>query len=189
MTSKKNSSSSDSSISTPVDGFSDLKKFLDQAPSEFTIQSDDVVGYWAFEQAPIRCIPRSVKLFDSNMDRAKPSVLIFCQLTAPCVISLKKEDGATEGQLIIANKGDMVGVWGKPGMRAIRNLCGVEVWIKHTGEKDTGKALPMKTFDVKSASRGTRLPVEDNRKDSKHAKTFMDVSGDSAVDENGVVPF
>jgi len=186
MTSKKSSTSSDS---TPVDEFADLKRMLDQAPADFAIQSDDVVGYSAFEKAPIRCIPRSVKMFDSNMDKSKPSILIFCQLTAQCVVSLKKEDGASEGQLMIANKGDMVGVWGKPGMRSIRNLCGVEVWIKHTGEKDTGKPLPMKTFDVKAAGRGTRLPVEDNRKDSKNARTFMDISADSTTDENGVVPF
>jgi hypothetical protein len=158
-----------------VDPFAALKAQLDAAPEGFVTQSDDVVGYWNPEEAPIRCIPRTAKIFDGNIEKSKPSILLIVQLTAPCIVNLKKEEGESEGEKVIAKVGDMVGIWGKPGMRAIRDLGGVEVWIRLSGEKDTGKPNPMKLFDVKASAKGSRIVVtDDSRKESKGVKTWMD---------------
>ncbi len=158
-----------------TDPFSSVKAALEEKPDGFIIQSDDVVGYWDPEECPIRCIPRTAKVFDGNIERTKPSVLILAELTMPCVLNLKKEVGESEAEKIIGKKGDMVGIWGKPGMRAIRNLCGVEVKITATGEKDTGKPNPMKLFSVESATRGTQLLISDDSRDKSRAvKTFLE---------------
>jgi hypothetical protein len=163
------------STNNTADQFAALKAQLDAAPEGFITQSDDVVGYWNPEEAPIRCIPRTAKLFDGNIEKSKPSILLIVQLTAPCVVNLKKEEGEVEGEKFIAKIGDMVGIWGKPGMRAIRDLCGVEVWMRMSGEKDTGKPNPMKLFDVKAQGKGTRIVIsDDTRKESKGVKTWMD---------------
>jgi len=179
-----------------TDPFAALKAKMD-APEGFVTQSDDVVGYWNPEECPIQCIPRAAKIFDGNIEKSKPSVLLIVELTAPCIIVTKKAEGETEGERFVGKPGDMVGIWGKPGMRAIRDLGGVECWVKYTGEKDTGKPNPMKLFDVKSKSKGRRIEIsDDSRKESKGVKTFLDTpsmpKGDADdghdADENWIPP-
>jgi hypothetical protein len=157
--------------------FDKIRAKLNAAPEGFNTQSDDVVGYWDSDVCPILCIPRTAKVFDGNIDAEKPSILLIVELAADCPVRLKKEEGVEEGETIVAKKGDMVGIWGKPGMRAIRDLGGVEVWMRQAGEKDTGKPNPMKLFDVKAKGKGSRIVItEDSRKESKGVRTFLDAA-------------
>lgn len=168
---KRNNETSTSETNNGNDDFAALKKLLDQKQDGFITQSDDIVGYWNPELCPILCIPRSAKLFDNNIDSKKASVLIIVELAERCIVEGKKDEGAEK---FIANKGDMVGVWGKPGMKPIRDNCGVVTKITLVGEKETGKPNPMKVFKVESRSKGARVPViEDTRDESRDCNTIF----------------
>jgi len=146
------------------------------APSGYHIQSEDVVGYWDSSVSHIHCIPRSARMFDGNIESSKPSILILVELLDDCEgVRVKKERGEDEGELVGGKKGDLVGIWAKAGMRAIRDLAGVKVWMAENGEKDIGKPSPMKLYEIKSPTKGTRIPVtEDTRRDSIGTRTFLD---------------
>jgi hypothetical protein len=164
--SKKNNTavdSDDTETRTLDDQFARLSKTI-VAPEGFEKRSDDLVGFWDYELTPIRCIPRAAKLMDNHVEKDKPSILLIVELTAPCgAVPGKKED--EEGEPFVAPEGSLVGIWYKPGMRKIRDLGGVEVFMKFDGEKDTGKPSPMKVFEVQSAKLGTRIPVTDDIRD------------------------
>lgn len=147
-----------------------------ERPEGFQKRTSDLVGYWNPKRGPIQGIPMHAKLFDGKkFDKSKPSMLITIQLTKPLVVDLKREEDAEESETYQAEVGDYVGVWGKPGMRDIRQLAGVEVFIFQDGEKDIGKGQPMKLYDVSSAKLGERLRVtEDTREHSREASTFLD---------------
>jgi hypothetical protein len=77
-----------------------------------------------------------------------------------------------EDEVVECKRGDIIGVWYKPGMSAIKQLGGVKVFLYPTGEIDTGKPNPMKTYDVLSRTKGTELQVsQDGRKESRHVST------------------
>ncbi len=138
-------------------------------PENWTRVSDDVKGYWDPEKSSIRCKPLSVKLFDGQefegQDGRRPSVLIIAELTAAC--PLKVKDDSNEWTYEKGQKGDIVGIWYKPGMRPIRRLSGVECFIQESGERDIGKGNPMKLYDVRSGTpeKGKRLLVTDDSRD------------------------
>jgi len=145
-----------------------------EAPEDMRPQSDSVEGYWEDEKSAILCIPRFARVFDGNIVKERPSLLIVVELTAPTTVSLKIE-GEDEYDVFTAEKGRMVGVWGKPGMRAIKDLCGVEVWMKRSGVKNTGKGNPMITYDIRAKQLGTRIPItEDTRDYSEGVPTFLE---------------
>jgi hypothetical protein len=150
-------------------------KFRAQAPSGYAEQSTDIVGFWDPERedeegfvSPIHFVPLEVKLFDSKLEPQKPSAIVVGKLVEPTILSAPGgEDELVEGKV-----GDIVGIWYKPGMSAIKKLAGVKVWMVLDGELDTGKINKMKTFDVRSKERGSDLHVsQDGRKQSKHAET------------------
>lgn len=138
----------------------------------------DVVGFHDCEtQGHIYGVPRAAKLSDSALDASKPSCFVIFELLEPCDAT---EGSGTEFTNVQAKTGEMVGVWMKGGMRAIKQLCGVPVLMQFTGEKKLkGKPAAfnaMKTFqfDVGKGI-GTLIPViEDNRKDSRNVPTFLD---------------
>lgn len=140
-------------------------------PEGYRKQSMDIAGFWNPEQGPVHAIFRGASLFDNKLDKTKSSVLLFAELLEPCECVNQEDEAFT------AQKGDVVGVWGKPGMRALRNLCGVPVWMQEAGEKDIGKGNPMKLFEILSPKQGTPIPIlEDNRKESAGSKTFLTVA-------------
>jgi hypothetical protein len=147
-----------------------------ERPEGFTKRSSDIIGIWDPDEGPIRCIPRHAKLSDSKkFDKTKPSILIFAELTSECMLRVKAEDEDDEADLIVGEPGDLVGIWGKPGMRDIRNLCNVEIFMFQDGEKDIGKGNPMKVYDISSAETGTLIPISgDTRDKSAGADTFLD---------------
>jgi hypothetical protein len=118
-----------------------------------------------------------VKLFDSKIEPSKASAIIVGKLVDPiALLAPGGEDDIVEGKV-----GDIVGVWYKPGMSAIKKLGGVKVFMYLTGEIDTGKPNPMKTYDVTSLTKGTELQVtQDSRQKSKHVETaFAGARGDA----------
>lgn len=140
-------------------------------PAGFESISDDIDGFWDPETGPIVVRPLYAKLSDSKLDSLKTSTLIFCDLVEPCKLVDRDKD------VIPGNTGDLVGIWAKPGMRAIRDCCNVVTYLALTGEVDTGKKNPMKTFDVatKGKQKGTRIPIEeDNRRDSNQLSLLED---------------
>lgn len=147
-------------------------------PAGYGAIEEDIVGFWKPEEGPIEVKPLYVKLSDSRIDDTKSSTLIFCELVKPITL-YRKDDETVEGK-----KGDLIGIWSKPGMRAIRNCAGVATYIALEGEKDTGKGNPMKTFVVapKDGIKGDRLVVEeDNRKQSKPGGVDAPVPSDDDI--------
>jgi len=141
-----------------------------EAPEGFTKQVGDIVGTWV-RCSPIQGIPRSAKLMDSRIDSGKPAALILFEISKPCIIDV-------EGEYQVAEQGAMVGIWYKAGMRSIRWLRDVEVWMEENPKemwKDVGKGNEMITFDIRASKRGApMLVLEDFRQDSA---PFIDASG------------
>ena len=152
--------------------FAELAKKLDgDAHAGWTQVSDDLAGFWAPELCGIYCIPQSVRIFDGNIDKTKPSMLITVELHKSCIVVDK------EGNPSIAGPGELVGIWFKPGMKRIRDLAGQVVYMKEDGEKDVGKGNPMKLYKIETKDKPVvkRVPVsDDTREKSKHAQTVFD---------------
>lgn len=153
------------------------------APAGYEKQSEDVAGYWVPKDGPIHCIPRGVKLFDGNIEANKPAILIFADLVDALDVSRKADEG-NDKETVRAEAGSRVGIWYKPGMKPIRNLAGVKVWMAFAGEKEIGKPSPMQLFDVRSAGKGNPMPVtEDTRKKSARVVTDFDVRRETSPEE------
>jgi len=143
----------------------------------------DVVGFWNPDLGEIHCIPRAAKLFDSQLQKSKPSTLLLCELVEPCsAIVAKDEDD--DSQLVTTKIGDLVGIWAKPGMASIKMLCNEPCLIQYERNPDGSvktKAMrvkgmnPMKLFDVSSAKNPMRvIPViEDARNESAGVNTLL----------------
>lgn len=145
------------------------------APKGFTKQSNDAAGYWLDDgETAILFKPKGVRLFDGNkkIDARKPSILIIGELLAP--VTLASKDDEFEGA-----RGDVVGVFWKPGMgKEIAQALNVETWVAplldEDGERktqDVGRVEPMKLYDVRFGAKLSvehRLPIlEDARKQSR----------------------
>lgn len=146
----------------------------------------DIEGFWDGESA-IHFIPRGYSLSDSKIESRRTSVLILGELVDSLPLTTK--DGEVEGR-----PGFTVGIWGKPGMRALLKLCGVPVYMYPNGEKDVGKKLPMKLYEVKSKSVGTALPLtSDFRRNSINDVTWTERQRPQSVIDDGLnddnVPF
>lgn len=141
-------------------------------PPGYRKQSIDVVGYWnPAESGPIHFVPRMVKLFDNVTEETKPSILIIGQLIDDMRVDAK-DDATGKFEPVDAKSGDNVGVWYKPGMRAIVNLCDAKVWMNQEGERKTGKPNPMKLFSVLSPGPNKRFSmIFDEREESAGRQT------------------
>lgn len=136
----------------------------------------DVVGFHDLEdQGHIYGIPRAAKASDSQLNSGKPSVFVIFELLEDCEAT---EGTGDEAQTVKAKKGEMVGVWIKGGMRALRNMCDIPVLMQYTGEKKLkGKPAAynaMKTYDFDLGGKpGKIIPIiEDNRKDSRDVVNY-----------------
>lgn len=165
-----------------------IRRELQQAGQRLPDRSDDVVGYWVPDDLPIVCIPRAVRLFDSSIDGGKVSALITAEAVTATLIEVTNDKNQKTVKL--CKKGDAVGIWYKPGMRAIATCAGVPTYIELTGQKDTGKGNPMKVYTVR-AEGGALLPVaSDLRKKSIGVQTPFDagVSASTATADSDI-PF
>lgn len=157
----------------------DLKKQGPAIPEGLRKHTGDVLGFHDLEeQGPIHGIPRGAKISDSKLDPKKPSSFVIFELLSPCEYTEGTGDDAETKQ---AQKGDMVGVWTKGGMRPLRNLCGIETFMYHTGEKrlkgrPTAQS-PMKTYDFHvGKGKPMLIPIiEDTREKSAGEKSMFDV--------------
>jgi hypothetical protein len=135
-----------------------------QVPKGYEESTSDLVGFWNPEEGPIHFIPKIARLFDSSIDASKPSCLIMGELVDDCpnLINGDKEK-------VLGRKGDEVGVWYKPGMRAIKRKAGLKCYVYANGELDTGKPNAMQMFSVNAPKngQGMNIPAEDMRKLSK----------------------
>jgi hypothetical protein len=151
-----------------------------QAPDGYQRQATDIVGFWdPTKSETIHFVPLEAKLFDSKIEPTKPSTIVIGKLVD--AVSLKAPGG--EDETVEGKPGDLVGVWYKPGMSALKNLQGVKVFMFEAGELDTGKPNPMKLFEVLSKTKGAVLQVtEDRRKKSAHAETsFAGARGNAST--------
>jgi hypothetical protein len=151
-------------------------------PEGYFKQSTDIIGFWnpdviAGKTTAIHFVPLEVKLFDSRIEPLKPSAIIVGKLVDPIPMSAP----GGEDEVVECASGDIIGVWYKAGMSAIKQLGGVKVFMYPTGEIDTGKPNPMVTYDVLSKTKGTELHVTlDARKKSRHVETtFVGARGDA----------
>jgi hypothetical protein len=128
-------------------------------------QSSDLVGFWDPERGPVHFVPQFAKAFDNHTENVKTSIVIVGQAIGKNPII----DG--DGKPGDCEDGEMIGVWYKPGMSHIKNFADVAVYLYQSGELDTGKPKPMKTFslNVKKGAKGNELRIqEDYRKKSAH---------------------
>jgi len=139
----------------------------------------DVLGFHDPEtQGPIDGIPRGAKISDSKIDAKKPSSFVIFEVQQPCLYTEGTGDDAVT---LLAEKGQMVGVWTKGGMRALRHMCGRRVVMVHTGERKLkGRPAaqdPMKTYDFHVAAGPAKLIpiIEDTREKSINEKSMFDV--------------
>jgi hypothetical protein len=155
---------------------------LPQAPEGYAKQSTDLIGFWnpdvvAGKITAVHFIPLEVKLFDSKLEPSKVSTIIVGKLVDAVPLSAPGgEDEVVEGA-----PGDIIGIWYKPGMSALKTLGNVKVFMYPTGEIETGKPNPMKTYDCLAKTKGGELHVtQDGRKKSRNVETsFASARGDA----------
>jgi hypothetical protein len=158
-----------------------------KVPAGYTEQSADIVGFWTGEGA-VHFIPRFVRMFDSSIDPTKSSTLLIADLIDPCEVFKVGEDE----ERILAGKGQQIGIWTKPGMKALGKLAGIPVYMYQEGEKDIGKPSPMKVYKVMSKGQGQKLIVEpggDYRNKSLHKREEAPQTNQAPQDLSDDIPF
>lgn len=118
-------------------------------PAGFTQVNLDIVGFWN-EDCMITCVPLNVKLFDNKVENVKSSALITVKLLEPIEVR------TSEGEVVPAEPGSLVGIWGRPGLRELKVLGNCRVAIVPDGEipvKD--KPNPMRAFKIFSHQEDT----------------------------------
>lgn len=163
------------------------------APDGYRRGGGDVIGFHDPEkQGPIHGIPRGAKLSDSSIEKDKPSGFVIFELLDPCTVSVEDADGNTTD--LEAKKGDTVGVWLKGGMRALKNMAGIAVFMQFMGEKKlkgrpaAQKPMKLYQFDLGPGKGGELQVVEDNRKQSRHKSTMFSAGrqpGEDIDEETG----
>ncbi len=95
-----------------------------------TKHTGDVVGFHDCEtQGEFYGIPRAAKASDSQLDSRKASMFVIFEALEDCKVYEGSGDDQKE---ITAKAGEMVGLWLKSGMKAIKNLGGpaVRLWCR-----------------------------------------------------------
>lgn len=143
------------------------------APDGYEERTSDLVGFWDYELGPIHFIPMHAKAFDSHIEALKPSIIIVGHAVGPQKLK-DADDNAIE-----CESNDLIGVWYKPGMIRLKDLAGLRVFMYYSGEQDTGKVNPMKTFKVMTKEpKGQTLYLQDDyRKKSKRVAIPFEVKG------------
>jgi hypothetical protein len=143
-------------------------------PEGYEKKTSDLAGFWNQDQGPIHFIPRSARAFDNKTDTMKTSILILGESVGQNPV-INQDDERFD-----CKAGEMIGVWYKPGMVALKDLADVKVFMFVSGEKDTGKPNPMTTYEVGTPpkARGTMLYItEDFRKKSLHTSLPFPTKG------------
>lgn len=126
----------------------------------------DLVGFYDFKGAEntIFFVPIDVILMDSNIKKTQPAALIRARLVKPCKVKMAARAG---GEIIQANKGDMIGIWYKPGMRNLATCAGAECQMYQEGSTDTSQPSEMLDFRIakKHGQEGHKLPIVEDRRD------------------------
>lgn len=125
-----------------------------EPPQEFNEGTTDLAAYWesaspqtakrgaVYGSPPVSFTPLHVTLSDSRRDVSKTSTLIHCRLEAPCVLrSSNKEEG-----LVTFPAGTLFGIWAKPGMKPLKRLAGVKVWMANGQKNPRGDVTYFKEF-------------------------------------------
>ena len=144
----------------------------DTAPAGYSEQgTSDLAGFWD-GKTPIHVIPRGFTLSDSSIEPQKSSVLFICELVDATTCVTRDDRG--QASEVAVDAGEMVGLWGKPGLKALLDQGGEPTFVKVTGEKPIkGRPKPMTTFAVLSKRKGTRLSMlDDFRKESIGSTNF-----------------
>lgn len=143
-------------------------------PEGYEKKTSDLAGFWNQDQGPVHFIPRSARAFDNKTDTMKSSILILGEAVSPCPVMNADNDRFD------CKVGEMIGVWYKPGMIALKDLADVKVFMFASGEKNTGKPNPMTTYEVGTPlkARGTTLYITDDfRKKSLHTSLPFPTKG------------
>src|SRR5271157_479478 len=172
-TETKNASAS-TAKTTAAKGKPETPKF--EMPKGFQNQSVDIIGYYDPEiTGMIQMVPREAILMDGNIDERKTSILIMAELIEPCRLKPADKDAREAKEIVEGKKGDIVGIWGKYGMKGLRMCAGVSVVMYPNGKKDVGKPKPMDLFAIGSKGTGTLIPIlEDKREESAGEATWLD---------------
>ena len=150
------------------------------APKGYTKRGTEIVGYLNPDLGGVHIIPHFAKLFDGNINKSKPAILLVCELVDASDAIVTK--GWEEGKPTVATKpGDQIGIWYKPGMAAIKSLGGQKCYLEYERDangkvvkkKIPNKPSPMPMFAVSSNSTMTApIPVlEDTRRESANVDT------------------
>lgn len=156
-----------------------------------TVHDVDPVGYWDEESGPVYFIPRFARVFDGNIEKAKPAVLFFGHLTQASGLKVGKGE---DSEQIVGKNGDFIAVWGKPGMGGIADKCDVPIKMYQEGEKDTSKPNPMKLYKVVTkgpdyVKKGFLPFKEDSRDYSFGVTTFLEPrTGKKQQQRSGTAP-
>lgn len=163
-------------------------------PEGYKKRTTELVGFWSMAK-PLHFVPKFARVFDSDIEPSKPSILIIGDAVGENLIVDR------EGKELMSTDHQPIGVWYKPGMAAVKDLAGVKVFMYPTGEQNTGKPNPMKTFDVLSKADGQTLFItEDFRKKSSFVTLPFPIKGkenhsakgaddDEDFGQNSDVPF
>ena len=143
---------------------------------------------------PLHFVPMHVILADSQIEKHKPSALVFGRLIDPCAAI---RDGAAEGKmddrpLIETKRGDVVGVWFSAGMRDLAALGGAKVYMfqEDNGKWKSIKNKPskMKTFNISNdpSRKGEKLSVREDRRNESAGINAPPFAGKKLAGSAGV---
>lgn len=142
--------------------------------------------------APIVFTPIDCVLSDSKLEDHKTSTLLFGKLERPATLKSATEDGGYQ----TFEKGSLIGIWTKPGMKPLQQLSGAQVYLRNGQEvngklvffKDIGKPSPMVQFDIRHKGTGKALPVREDRRD-KSLPAEVKAKRAAVAQEVGDIPF
>lgn len=145
-----------------------------------------VAGFWDEESGiPVYgrvCYAREITP-TKGPSKGKVKRYFVIELLAATMLAANKDKNQPAKR---AEKGEMVAVWGTPGLSDLNRMAGSLVWVKRNpkGEWiDTGKGNPMKTYDIRQEGQGLAVQVlkfEDAAEAAAHG-----ADEGIPVDENG----
>lgn len=123
-------------------------------PEGFQQTASDVDQFWNEEGGPIQGVLLCGKNYLNKLAGKVNSIYVI-RLTSPCKSQTNKGDGFENP----AQPGELVGVWGAPGLKDLMMMGGCEVHITRNGEKDVGKPSKMKVYAIGYKGRMTKLAI------------------------------
>jgi len=116
-----------------------------KAPADYQTSSTQVDQFWVEADGPIHGKLVAAKPYVNKLNQKMNKIYIF-DLADPCTTATSKGEKFD----MYAQRRQIVGVWGCPGMRELDNLGGCFVWMVRDGEKDLGRVgqKPMKMYNI-----------------------------------------